>query len=313
METSIARVATAALLLAGIGAVSQAAPSLHSALSKAKKSVQMEADESAQPYQWGLQSIIQAGLIQRDVTLVGDDTFASYQGRKFNLSQGQINAGVTDWLQLIYGQQFVLAKGRSAGSRFTLTDYFAGFRAVVKRPTTVDPTAISIQYQTTRPSTATAETSNSFARFAGTINNSFAVNYLDRRKDQIQVQYTDLSAGTGLYGHVFSAGIGHDYDLGEFVKTRIQGNFIAESYQAASETSNFELRPVIFGEFEVTPTPWLSVEAGVTVMPAGLPLSGGEFTGLSSFDLYSPGGIVNDLRTKFIAFGSARLLFHWKF
>jgi hypothetical protein len=313
METSFARVASAALLLAGIGAVSQAAPSLHSALTKAKKSVQAEADQAAEPYQWGLQSIIQAGLISRDVTILGDDSFASYQGRKFNLSQGQINAGVTDWLQLVYGEQYVLAKGRSAGSRFNLSDYFVGFRAVVKRPTSTDPTAISVQYQTVRPDTASADTTNSSATFAGTINNVFAVNYLDRHKDQIQFQYTDISAGTGLYGHVFSAGFGHDYELGEFVKTRIQGNFVAESYQAASESSNFELRPIIFGEFEVTPTPWLSVEAGLTVMPAGLPLAGGELTGLSSFDLYSPGGIVDDLRTKFIAFGSLRLLLHGKF
>ena len=318
MQTSVVRASSVALLLTGIGAVSKAAPSLHTALAKAKKCVQSEAlkadaEEANVPYQWALPSFIQAGLVQKEASLFFGGSYASYKGRSFTMAQGQVAVGVTDSVQLLFGEQSVLAKGRASTSRFTVRDDYYGFRAVVKRPTQTDPTALSIQYETIQPGTADVNIANASETYAGTSSNVFSLNYLDRKEDQLQIQYTNIAAGPGLYAHVYSAGFGHDYQLSEFVRARLQANLVAESFQAVAETSNFELRPILTGALALTPTPWLSVEGDLTALPAGLPLAGSEFTGLSSFDLYSPGGIVNSLRSDFVGFASLRVLFHGKF
>jgi hypothetical protein len=88
---------------------------------------------------------------------------------------------------------------------------------------------------------------------------------------------------------------------------------VAENFVASGESSNFEVRPVLIGALAVNPTPWLALEGNITAMPAGLPMAGGEFTGVSGFDLYTPGGVIDSLRKDFVAFGSLRLIFHGHF
>lgn len=302
-----------ALCTLGLGAVSMAAPSFRSPLKKAVKAVETDADNEKKPYQWMLPSVIQAGLVQREGSVFFGDSYAKFKGRQFEMKQEQASIGVTDSVQLLYGEQYVLAKGRSSSSRFDVADSYYGARVVVKRPTATDSSALSLQFGAVRPDTGSARSGGSSATFAGTHNNIFSVNYLDKVKNQYQVQYTDITAPGGEFAHVYNVGYGREYELSEFVLARLQGSIITESFQAIGTSSNYEMRPVLYGCLAVNPTPWLSLEADITAFPMGTPLGGGEYTGFSGFDLYSPGGIVDQLRSEFVAFGSARILIHGKF
>ena len=307
------RVVLTTLFLAGVGAVSVAAPSLHSSLKKAVHAVESDINDEPGPYQWMLPSVIQAGLIQKGASIDLGEAGASFKGRRFEMKHGQATFGVTDYLQVYYGEQYFLAKGRSSGSRFDVADNYYGIKGIVKRPTEKDPTSMAVELQVVRPDTGSARVGGAGAEYAGPHNNVFAVDYLDRQSNQYQLKYTDVSIPGGFYAHVYSGGFGHDYRLSEFLLSRVQASLVAQSFKANAEQSSYELRPVLYGALALTPAPWLAVEADVTAYPAGTPIAGGELTGMSSFDLYSPGGVVNQLRHEFVAFASIRILFHGKF
>lgn len=313
MRTNAFRAAATALLVSAAGAVCQAAPSFHMLLAKAVKAVQSEASEEPAPYEWMLPSVIQAGLVQRGISGFVGVSGASFQGRSLDVNEAQITAGITDQVELLYGKQWVLAKGRRSTSRFDVSDNYYGGRVVIKRPTATDPSAWSLQYEAITPDTATAVEGSSSATYDGTHNNIYSVNYQDRVKDQFQLQYADITATGGYYAHVINVGAGRDYRWSEWVLARFQVNLVGETFQGIGESSSFELRPIVYGALAFTPTPWLSVEGDLTAMPAGMPMAGGDFTGLSGFALYNPGGVVNDLRSDFVGFGSVRLVLHGKF
>jgi len=314
MQTNTSRAAIAALLVPILGAVAQAAPSFHSPLKKAVQALKggIEEDKIA-PYQWMLPSVIQAGLVERGVSVFVGDAYATFRGRSFNMETDQVGVGVTDWLQILYGNQYILAKGRQSTSRFDVAANYYSVRAVVKRPTAADPSALSLQFQAIRPDTGSAVEAGSSEEFAGTHNNVGSVNYLDRQKNQFQVQYTNVNGPDGVSANVYSVGWGRDYELNELFLARVQASMIGESYQAIGSSSNSEFKPLLYGCVAFQASDNLSLELDLTCFPSGIPLAGGDFTAISSFDLYNPGGVVSDLRSDFSAFASLRVMYHTKF
>src|SRR5271170_7908161 len=100
MQTRPARVAIATLVIAGLGAAVNAAPSFHSPLRKAVRALQSDENEKQWPYEWSLASVIQSGLVHRGVSFFVGDTYANYQGRTFELRQEQIKLGITDKIEI---------------------------------------------------------------------------------------------------------------------------------------------------------------------------------------------------------------------
>lgn len=314
MQTIITRGATAALLMANLGAAAMAAPSFRVPLKKAVQALQGGIEEEKQvPYQWMLPSAIQAGLVQKEASFVIGDSYSSFEGRSFEMKTVQVGAGITDWLQVLYGEQTVLAKGRSSGSRFDVFDSYYAVRGVVKKPTATDPSALSLQFEALRPDTGSAHVGSAVEDFAGTHNNIGSVNYQDRRSNLFQFQYTNVDGPASVNAHVYNFGYGHDLDIGSSCLLRLQGSLIAESFQAVDSSSNFEMRPMIYGCIAYRPDEHFSFEMDLTAFPAGVPLAGGDFTAISSFALYNPGGVVDNLRSDFSLFGSIRAMYHVKF
>jgi len=306
------RAALVALGLVSVG-VAHAAPSLHLPLHKAIKAVQSASDEDQQPFSWTSPNAIQAGLVTRGISISGGDTYATYQGRSFESKEALVKAAVSDQFQLYYGRHFTLAKGRSSTSRFHGDDSILGGRYVIKRPTGEDPTAWSVQFESVRPSTAEFNSGANTELLAGTKNNLFAVDYLDVNKNNLQLGYSAIDAPGGLNARAITFGVGHDFDLGSNILSRLEATLVGQSFIGATESSKFELKPVVSGYVGYRATSWLNLEGSVTAMPSGMPFSSGDFTGVSSFAIYTPGGIVNDLRSKFLAFGTLRLVGHWSF
>jgi hypothetical protein len=313
MQIKPGRAALAVLLTSGMGTAAMAVPSFHSSLSKAVKAIQTDVDEAEKPYQWALPSFIQAGPVQKEISLFVGDTCAGFKGRKFNIKQAQATIGITSRLQLLYGEQYFFAKGRSSTSRLDVADSYYGIRGVVKPPTAKDPTSLSLQFLAIRPDTASVVVGNTSALFDGTHNNQFSANYLDGHKNELQIQYTSVTETGGLSANVVTFGIAHDYQLSEFLRARVQGQLVSESFNGSGVSSNFELRPIFTGALVINPAPWLSIEGDGVIMPSGVPLAGGEFTAVSGLYLNNPGGVIDDIRKDFVAFASVRLLFHGKF
>ena len=307
------RGAIASLLITGIGAAASAAPSFHSPLHKALKSIQKDDESSLEQHDWALPSAIKSGLAHRGISFFGGDTYATYQVRKFESKQTQVKISPTDRLELYFGRQFTWAKGRSETSRFENNASSIGGRYVVKPPTEFDPTSWSVQYQMIRPDTADIRVGNSQELLAGTKNNLFAVSYGDRSQNQFQLGYTMIDSPAAINARSISLGVAHDYELGSNLVGRLEGFLVGQAFNGMNESSKFELKPIATAYLAATPISWLTFEGNVSAMPSGMPFSSGEFTGVSSFAVYTPGGIVNDLRSKFLAFGSLRVVAHWKF
>jgi len=302
-----------ALAITGIGAAVQAAPSFHSTLRNAAKAIQDEQKKIDVPYEWSSPNAIQAGLIQRGVSLVGGGSYATYKGRKFELKQEQLKAGLSDQVELFYGRQFVLAKGRQSTSRFyDDTDYYGG-RVVLKKPTTLNPTAWAIQYEAFRPGTGQINLGSSSETLAGPKTSVYSLNYGDKAKDQFQLSYTAVDSPAGFVAHAVSAGAAHDFDLDSNLLGRLQLAVLGQSFRGPVTTTNLEIKPILTGSISWNAFSWLALEGDATVMPAGMPFVSGDFTGISTFAIYEPGGVVDDLRHNFLAFGSLRLIAHWNF
>jgi len=286
---------------------------LHAPLKAAQMAIKRDSEDVQAPYEWSMPSVIQSGLVTKGAAITFNDTFASYRGRSFDLRSAQLKVGVTDTLQLFGGLESILAKGRSTTSRFYDNNNFWGFRYVAVKPTATNPSALSLQYESIRPGTAEINTNSGNADFDGTTDNLFAVNYGDRAKNQFQLSYASITAPGNLDAHVYGLGWGRDFQLNDWFLARLQGHLIAQSFNGAATHSSYEMKSILFGGLAANPTPWLSIEGDLTVLPSGMPFSGGEFTGVSGFAIYEPGGIVDNLRHDFIAFGSIRLTAHWRF
>ncbi len=313
MQNLLARVASVTLLIVGSGVAVSAAPSFLSPIKKALKVVQDDPDAVQRPYNWSSPSIIQSGSIRSGVSFLVGDTYANYSGRTFELKQEQLKVGIENVIELYYGRQFTLAKGRSQTSRFHGDADYYGARVLVKKPTEDDPSAWSVQIGIMRPGQADLKSGSSQILLDSTKNNMFAVNYGDRAKNQFQLAYSVIEAPAFYSAHSISLGVGRDFTLRPDLQARLQLNFVGQSFKGGASQSNYELKTIGSGSLAYSPMSWLSLEGNLTVMPNGMPFESGDFTGVSGFAVYEPGGIVDDLRTKFLAFGSLRLVAHWSF
>jgi len=314
MQKTILRVASATLLITSLGVVAQATPSFHASLKKAVKAVQANADEDAKaPYHWLSPSVIRAGLVDPGLSISAGEAYATYQGRTFSMKTLQANLAITDAIELFYGKQYVLAKGRSSTSRFDVADDFYGARVVVVRPTSENSTSVALQYEAMRTDTASAVQGGNSETFNSPQINLYSVNVQDAHTNQYQFMYGTVRVpGTGD-AKTYSIGAGKDFWLSNSLAARLQLNLVDQSYTIPGESSNFQVKSIAYGALAYTPTPWLALIGDLTVLPNGIPFSGGDFTGISAFEVYAPGGIVDDLRTSFVAFGSLKLVLHGKF
>jgi len=313
MQKHTVRVTLVALLVSGTGVAAMATPSFHSPLRKAVKALQDDAENKKLPYEWALPSVIQSGLIAPGISYFFGDTYAGFMGRSFEVKQQQVRLGITDQVEVFYGRQYALAKGRSSTSRFYDDDDYYGGRVVFKRPTDSDPSAWSFQFEALRPGVGVFTESNTTATFGATEDNTFSVNYGDRRRNQFQASFTSIAAPALYDAHSLSFGAGRDFKLGPSLISRVQASIITQSFTGAGEYSNFEMKSIVSGSLAYEPTYWLSLEADAYALPFGMPFASGEFTGISSFAIYNPGGVIDDLRSDFVAFGSLRLMAHWEF
>jgi len=312
MQNLKTRVAITPFLFLTVASAAMATPSFHSSLTRAVKAIGNEASDEDRTYSWSLPSIVQSGLVESGISVFGSETYAAFHGRTFELRQEQVKLGLFDQLELIYGRQFVHAQGRMASSKFYDDEDHYGARFVVKKPTDEDPSAWSLQFEAMRPGTAQISSGSNAETLAGPGINTYAVNYGDRSNFQYQAAYTSIDAPL-IDAHSASVSVGHDLRIASDAWARLQATLVGQSFSGAGESSNFQLREVVSGYVAWNPIRWLSVEGGITVFPSGAPFVSGEFTSVSSFAVYNPGGVVNDLRNDFSAFGTLVVMAHWKF
>jgi hypothetical protein len=91
------------------------------------------------------------------------------------------------------------------------------------------------------------------------------------------------------------------------------GRQLAWQFNAAAflerQTGVTTFRPtVFFTALTYTPVRWARLEISVGYAPKGFPVAGTPLTGVSSFLLHQPGGVVQEFSRRAAGFYTARLL-----
>lgn len=267
----------------------------------------------AKTAQWSLPYAFDANLRPRGGFASVGGYYATYKGRKMEMREIIAGVDITDAVRVWVGSQAYVVKGRQSTSRFHVSDDLYGVRWVVKPAKEAGDPSIALEFQATIPGTARATVGNSSATYNATKNNSFAVDYGLPSGLQTQLSYTSVKGAALGDANVFGLGAAKDFSLKDKLTLRVQGTLIGQSYTDAVEHVDLELKPVLYAAVGYEAVKGIRLEGDATVLPAGVPLGGTHFQGLSGFEIYRPGGVAGELRNNFVAFASIRLVFHSKF
>jgi len=262
---------------------------------------------------WSIPYAFDANLRPRGGFASVGGYFATYKGRKMEMREIIAGVNITDAIQVWAGSQAYVLKGRQSTSRFHLSDNLYGVRWVVKPAKEAGDPSIALEYQATIPDTARAVVGNSSATFNATKNNFFAVDYGLPSGLQTQLSFTSVKGSGDGDASVFGLSGAKDLALKDKLTLRVQGSLVGQSYTDVVQHVGFEVKPVVYAALGYEAAKGVRLEGDATFMPAGIPLGGTHFQGLSSFEIYRPGGIAGEIRNNFVAFASLRLVFHGKF
>lgn len=239
--------------------------------------------------------------------------FADYRGRKMEMKEILVGAGITPSLAFWISRQEYLIKGRSRTSRFDVDSNSYGAKWVVKPAAEDGQNTLALEFEAVIPGRATARTSSSFAQFNATKNNRFAVDYGFGNGWQSQLGYTNIKGSGSGDANVYSLGAGKDLQLSDRLDLRLQGQLFAQSYTDAVQRVDMELKTMFYGALGYRVANNAKVVIDGALFPGGMPLSSGRFTGLSSFQIYRPGGVAEGLRSDTVGFAALRLVLSARF
>ncbi|WP_227624982.1 hypothetical protein [Fimbriimonas ginsengisoli] len=262
---------------------------------------------------WTSPMAIDARPVARGAFASVSEYFSSYKGRKLEMSEIVVGAAVDERISFWVSRQSYLVKGRSSTSRFRVNANSYGAKWVVRPPNEFDRSSIALEFETVKPETAVAVTNSASATFGATRNNRFAVDYGFGNGLQTQLGFSSIKgAGTGD-ARIFTLGVGKDLSLKPNLDLRLQGEIAGQWYTDTVETVNGQFKPVLYAALGYQTSKAIRIELDGSLFPSGMPLESGRFTGLSSFQIYRPGGVAEGLRTDAIGFGSLRLVLSGKF
>lgn len=239
--------------------------------------------------------------------------YANYKGREMTMGEFIAGYGIDGKISVWVGRQSYLLKGRHAGNRLELNDDIYGVKWAFKTPEYPNEPYWAVEAQVTRPGSASAVAGNSSATYFATKNYSVALDYRDPKGLLAQLSYANTKGAATGDAHVIGLAAAKDLRLKNKLRLRVQGNLYAQSYTDVVEKVGLELKPQFYAAVAYEAAPWLRVEADGSLLPFGMPIAGSHYTGLSSFQIYRPGGVAEELRDNFVAFASLRLVFHGKF
>lgn len=262
--------------------------------------------------QWSDTFIIDARPHAPGVSLTGGEYFATFEGRRFQLKEAQLNAYIGNSLTLYYGKQDFHLEGRSQSSRFNLYADTYGGKYILHTPDEDNDYALAIEAQFVRPGDADGRSGNSQEVFAATQDYAFAVDCGTSKGPQAQLGYAYVKTRSHLWGSVYSAGIGQDTRWPGRAQVRLQGHLSFQKYSDAVESKSFEPKISLYAGIGYDSAKHLRFEADGSLFPIGIPLASGRYTGLSSFELYRPPGVAGEIRNKVVGFGAIRAVLHWE-
>ncbi len=296
--------AVAALLSPGAGAA-KAAPA------SALPAVQFE--EPVTPFRWSNPAAIEARPSARGVFANAGFYYGEFRGRKLELEEVLVGITPTENVTAWFSRQDVLLKGRSRTSRFDVQADTYGVRWVVKPPKDEDDMSLALEFEATRPDTASARTNNAAATYVATKNNRFAVAGAFKGGLIGQLAFTRVEGVNGEEANVYALGAAKDLELSDRFRLRLQGQIIGQNIRNTSDDADMEFKPVGFVALGYRLAKGVFLEGDVTFMPSGTPLSVGRLSALTSFQIYRPGGVAANLREDAFATGSLRLVVRQSF
>lgn len=304
---SLSRFAATSLVLASVPIVYAADAS--AAIRQALKS------DAVTPNYWADRAAFDARPQPRGAfAYVGGD-YAALSGRTATIGEGRVGVNILDTLSVWYDHQSVKLKGRHVGTAFNVQADLFGAKWVAKPGKTLDDPSLAFEVQATQPGRARAHDLNSSATFVRTNNIGVAAIYGPWKGYQARLAYDHVDAGGTATGdaHVVNLGLARDWDLGHKFNFRGQVHLVNQSYTDVVETKSFDIKPYFYAAVAYDATSFLRLEANGTLFTNGLPLAGTNYTSVSSYLIYRPGGVAESLRNDAVGFASLRLVFHKSF
>jgi len=230
---------------------------------------------------------------------------AELSGRRFRATEQVVHLSPLSRWTFWYGRQTIALKGRDPRNRFDTESTRFGIRYLVL----ADPAGekgLGIFYERFRPETGVLHFVNGSATFAPPKAETFGVLY-SRRYRRLT-----LHGGLGYSRARIPAARATTYALAGGVDVPLSHQLTWQFNAAAfleRQTGVATFRPtVFFSALAYTPLRWARLELSAGYAPKGFPTAGTPLTGVSSFLLHQPGGIVQEFSRRAAGFYTLRLL-----
>ena len=275
-------------------------------------------------------------LAQFDISLTRSSTpdsstaasilFASQKGRALTAQGWTLKSHASRRISFWYGQLGVLATGHFKGDEFsTVSDRF-GIRAVLRG---VEQHGLMLQYDGWRSGKFMMVGPNSSAalpsevtrlRLPGVQTDVLSLQYAFGRTQianspNITLPIYQLSTNIGSVRAVdhsaVTVGLGSGvlFHITRGITGRLGATGYLQTADGPSPDRNRRFKPDLVAGLAMQPARWARLQAGIDVMPLGIPFAGTSLSGMSGVLLYQPGGVASGLgSSRFAAFHVELLL-----
>lgn len=266
----------------------------------------------AERIRWANPNVFYAQRVPKEVFASTGFYYGDYRGRKSEIQELTLGASFADRWTVWYSHQDILLKGRSQTSRYRNDSEIFGVRWLLQEAG-VKPYGLAVEYETVRSTSAKVTTSNSTAVFPAPDVNRVKIIATTRKGIDGQIAFTRIDGVNDEEANLFDLGLGKDFALSSRWNMRIQGHVIGQNLRNTLEEKTLEIKPVAYAALAYRLGPNAHLETDLTYMPSGTPLAYGRLTGLTSFQIYQPGGVAEGIRSNSFGVGAVRLLWRSKF
>lgn len=261
---------------------------------------------------WGNPNIFFAQRVPKEFFISGGFYYGDYRGRKSEIEEITFGASFAERWSVWYSHQDILLKGRAQTSRYRNDSEIFGARWLLQEAG-VKPYGLAVEYETVRSTSAKVTTGNAGAVYPAPDVHRFKVIATTRKGVDGQLAFTRVVGVNDEEANLVDLAVGKDLTLSTRWNVRLQGHLVGQNLRNTVEEKTLEIKPVGYAALAYRFGKGAHIESDVTFMPSGTPLAYGRLTGLTSFQIYQPGGVAAGIRSNAFAVGAVRLVWRSRF
>jgi hypothetical protein len=238
--------------------------------------------------------------------------YATLSNRELQTRDLILEIGVGDYKAWLLRQD-ALAIGERRVARLRGDSDAFGLQAAFGPADAAGTKRFLVSYEGYRPSNLVLNNRISVATYIAADSNFLSFAVRGGKAPALQLLLGEIHNPTRSIGRIGAVAAEKTMYINDRMSAVTRARFALQSYDRPAGGSETQFRPTLHGMVSYRLTRGVALQGGLTIFAAGMPFYSEETTGLSTFLTYEPGGPGTSLRSKFVGYGTLRLVGEFRF